>query len=392
MQDFHYLIIGGGITADAAVKGIRSVDGENSIGIISNESDPPYTRPLLSKGLWKGEKEGSVWRNTEEKNAKVILSRSVVFIDPTERTVKDDHDERYSYQKLLLATGGTVNRLPFDAEGIIYYRTYQDYKTLQQQAEKAKHIVVIGGGFIGSEIAASLAMNNHKVTMVFPDQSIGSRVYPSTLADFLNSYYREKGITIMNGEQVSAITKNNSGYVLQTKSGKTLEADVVVAGIGIKPETALAQQTGITVSNGIDTDEFLRTNQPDIYAAGDVANFFSPALGKRMRVEHEDNAVSMGEVAGKNMAGGTEKYTHLPFFYSDLFDLGYEAVGELDARHEMVEEWRDPNREGVVYYLDSGRVRGVLLWNTWNQVDHARELISQPGPFTKETVKGLLPR
>ena len=392
MQHFHYLIIGGGMTADAAAKGIRSLDQENSIGIISREDHPPYSRPPLTKALWKGDPEESIWKKTEEKNVTLLLSRSVVTLDPSERMVIDDKDEKYSYEKLLLATGGMINHLPFEAEGIIYYRTYADYKNLRQQTEKSNNILVIGGGFIGSEIAAALAINKKKVTMIFPDRSIGSRVYPAALAAFLNSYYQSKGVEVIANDEVVSLSKSNGSYSIKTKGGKSLQAGVVVAGIGIKPDISLATKTGINVSNGIDTDEFLRTNHPDIYAAGDVANFYSPALGKRIRVEHEDNALTMGEMAGRNMAGGTEKYTHLPFFYSDLFDLGYEAVGELDARHEMVEDWKEPNTEGVIYYLEKGRVRGVLLWNTWNQVDNARELISQPGPFDARNVKGLLPK
>ncbi|MEO5675133.1 MAG: FAD/NAD(P)-binding oxidoreductase [Chitinophagales bacterium] len=391
MQNFHYLIIGGGMTADAAVKGIRSVDDKNSIAIISREDYPPYSRPPLSKALWKGDAEESIWKKTEEKNATLLLSRSVTHIDPSERMVQDDRDEKYSYEKLLIATGGTVNLLPFDADGIIYYRTYNDFKILRRKSEKAKHIVVIGGGFIGSEVAAALAMNNHKVTMIFPDAAIGARVYPKGLAEFLNSYFEEKGVTIMNNDEVISISKINDAYTIKTKSGKNLEADVVVAGIGIKPDVSLTSKAGIAVSNGIDTDEFLRTSQPDIYAAGDVANYYAPALGKRFRAEHEDNALMMGAHAGKNMAGASEVFTHLPFFYSDLFDMGYEAVGELDSRHEIVEDWKVPFQEGVIYYLENSKVRGVLLWNTWNQVENAREIIRQQGDINARTVKGLLP-
>ena len=154
----------------------------------------------------------------------------------------------------------------------------------------------------------------------------------------------------------------------------------VIAGLGIVPSVELARQAGLTVSDGIEVDERLRTSQPEIYAAGDVAQFFNPALGKRMRVEHEDNANTMGKVAGQNMAGADLRYDHLPFFYSDLFDLGYEAVGDVDARHETVVDWKEEFREGVVYYLDGGRVRGVLLWNTWGQVDAARALIAAAWP------------
>ena len=165
----------------------------------------------------------------------------------------------------------------------------------------------------------------------------------------------------------------------------------MIAGLGIVPNVELARQAGLAVSDGIEVDERLRTSRPEIYAAGDVAQFPSPALGKRMRVEHEDNANTMGKIAGQNMAGADQPYEHLPFFYSDLFDLGYEAVGDVDARHETVVDWKAEFREGVVYYLDGGRVRGVLLWNTWGQVDAARALIAEPGPFRPEQLKGRLP-
>lgn len=137
-------------------------------------------------------------------------------------------------------------------------------------------------------------------------------------------------------------------------------------------------------------DELLRTSNPDIYAAGDVANFYSPALEKRMRVEHEDNANVMGEAAGRNMAGQSEPYHHQPFFYSDLFDLGYEAVGELDSSLDIIEDWVEPFRKGVIYYLREGRVRGVLLWNTWGQVAAATQLIAEKATHTSETLLGRI--
>jgi NADPH-dependent 2,4-dienoyl-CoA reductase/sulfur reductase-like enzyme len=168
--------------------------------------------------------------------------------------------------------------------------------------------------------------------------------------------------------------------------------DGVVAGIGIQPNSQLAQEAGLAVDNGIVVDEFLRTSQPDIYAAGDVAAFNDQTLGVRRRVEHEDNANTMGRLAGRAMAGGVTPYQHLPFFYSDLFELGYEAVGDVDARLEMVADWTEPYREGVVYYLQAGRVRGVLLWNVWEQVDAARQLIAEPGPFQPADLKGRLPQ
>ena len=179
--------------------------------------------------------------------------------------------------------------------------------------------------------------------------------------------------------------------MLRTKSGEKVEVDGIVAGIGIEPNVDLAKAAGLRVENGVVVDEFLRTDRHEIFAAGDVANFYNPALGKRLRVEHEDNANTMGTAAGRNMAGKDQPYHHLPFFYSDLFDLGYEAVGDLDGRMQTVEDWKEPFREGVVYYLRDGRVRGVLLWNVWEQVDNARKLIAEPGPFRPQDLKGRLP-
>jgi NADPH-dependent 2,4-dienoyl-CoA reductase/sulfur reductase-like enzyme len=144
------------------------------------------------------------------------------------------------------------------------------------------------------------------------------------------------------------------------------------------------------VENGIVVDKHLLTSAPDIYAAGDVANFFHSALGKRVRVEHEDNAVRMGKLAGRNMAGAAEPYTHIPMFYSDLFELGYEAVGELSSKLETVADWQEPFKKGVVYYLGEGRVRGVLLWNVWDFVPEARALLNAPGPFRAADLKGRL--
>lgn len=378
------------MTADAAVKGIRQVNSSDTIGIISGEAHPPYNRPLLSKALWKGEPLEKIWRGTPAENVSLVLSRAVISIDPVKKVVLDDAGVSSSYGKLLLATGGRVRRLPYDVEGIIYFRTLDDYRNLRALADRGQSFVVIGGGFIGSEIAAALAMNGRSVTMVFPENGIGARAYPPALSQFLNEFYRSRGVRVLANTTVAGIERRNSAYVVETAEGTELEAEGVVAGIGIQPNQEIAQSAGLEVGNGIVVDEFLRTTQPDIYAAGDVASFYSSALDKRIRVEHEDNANVMGEIAGKNMAGQTIPYRHLPFFYSDLFDLGYEAVGELDARHQIVEDWTDEFHEGIMYYLNEGRVRGVLLWNTWGQVDAARALIAEKGPFTPQNVMGHL--
>jgi 3-phenylpropionate/trans-cinnamate dioxygenase ferredoxin reductase subunit len=379
------------MTGDAAVKGIRSVDKKGSIALIGAEKEKPYDRPLLSKKLWKGEPFDKIWRHTPEKDLHFYLGRRVTSLEPNTKRITIDRDEEISYDKLLLATGGTVRKLPFKVEGIIYFRTVEDYQLLRGLTDKKTNFLVIGGGFIGTEVAAALAMNDKKVTMIFPEKGIGDRNYPQGLSNYITKYYRDKGVIVMPEEGIEDITGSSGNYLVKTKSGKELRFDGIVAGIGIQPDAELAQKAGLTVENGITVDEYCTTSDPNIFAAGDVANFYNPALDKRVRLEHEDNANMMGECAGKNMAGEEVKYEHLPYFYSDLFDLGYEALGEMDSRHEIVADWKDENKEGVLYYLNGGRVRGVLLWNVWEQVPNARALIGAPGPFTKDNVKGVIP-
>jgi len=389
MKTYRYLIVGGGLTGDAASRGIRELDADGSIGLISMEVDPPYMRPNLSKGLWKGRPVEKIWRKTEER-AELILGRRVTTLDPGKQTVLDDQGKEYSYEKLLLATGGFPNRLPFGAEDIIYYRDFQDYQQLRKLADEKEHFTVIGGGFIGSELAAALTMVGKKVTMIFLEDAINGLVFPDDLAHYLNDYYREKGVEVITSDSVTSVQREGESIVVRTRGGRTIETDGVVAGIGIRPNVSLAEEAGIKIDDGIVVDEHLLTSSPDIYAAGDVVNFFHPGLGERVRVEHEDNAVFMGKLAGRNMAGADEKYDHIPMFYSDLFEHGYEAVGETSSKMETVTDWQEPFKKGVIYYLENGRVRGVVLWNFWKQVNNARALLLEKGPFKAEDLMGKI--
>lgn len=387
---YDHLIIGAGMAGEAAAQAIHAVAPDASIGMLGAENHPPYARPPLSKALWKGEAENDIWYPVADTGAQLHMGRRAVSIDADAHRVRDEHGDEYHYGKLLFATGGSPRRLAFAGDRVLAYRTIDDYHRLREIAVKGAHIAVVGGGFIGCEIAAGLAMNGVKVSMIFPEDRLGARVYPQGLSAFIGDYYREHGIEIHSGRLVKGGAQHGDKVSLELDDGSTLEVDGVVAGMGIVLDVELARSTGATVDNGIHVDECMRSTVPDIFAAGDVANFPSQALGKRVRVEHEDAALSTGRIAGLAMAGKPEPYGQLPFFYSDLFDLGYEATGTLDNRLELVEDWVTPNREGVVYYTEAGRVRGVLLWNVWDRLDAARALIAEPGPHDAASLRGRI--
>jgi 3-phenylpropionate/trans-cinnamate dioxygenase ferredoxin reductase component len=386
-QSTRYLVVGGGMTGDAACKGIREHDADGSILLVGAEAHPPYKRPPLTKGLWSGGDEAKIWRGTEEAGVDLRLGRTIASLDPGARTAVDDHGDEYAYERVLLATGGRPRTVAGWSGDVVYYRTLDDYRRVRGLADSGASFVVIGGGFIGSELAASLASNGCRVTMVFPDPGVCARLFPAGLSEFVTAYYRERGVEVLAGETVSGVEDG----VVRTGSGAELRADVVVAGLGIEPATDLAAAAGLPVDEGIVVDEYGRVDgRDDVFAAGDVARFPIALLGRSGRVEHEDHANSHGKLVGANMAGAGERYDHLPFFYSDLFDLGYEAVGDLDSRLRTVEAWQEPNRKGVLAYVDdAGRPRGFLLWDVWGKVDAARDLIAAGEPIDEDVLGGL---
>ncbi len=391
MAEYRYLIVGGGMTGDAAARGIRAVDSSGSIGMFTGEPDPPYKRPLLSKGLWKGKTLDQAWCGTDKLDADLRLGTKIVRIDPARKKALDSKGVEHSYEKLLLATGGTPRRLEFGTRNVLYYRTMQDYLRLRSMTEHGRRFAVIGGGFIGSEIAAALAMNGKETVMIFPENAIGARMYPPALSQYLSRYYREKGVEVLADERVTGIAEEESGTRLTLQGKGAITVDGVVAGVGILPNVDLAREMKLEIEEGgIAVNERLQSGAPDTFAAGDAAAIFQPALGSFQRVEHEDNALKMGEAAGRSMAGDPASYRHLPFFYSDMFDAGYEAVGELDARSDMYADWIEPFQKGVIYYLKNGRVRGVLTWNIFGRMDEARALIAEPGLFKPVDLKNRI--
>ena len=397
MPDYRYLIVGGGMTADAACRGIRDHDADGSIGLVGEEPDPPYSRPPLSKGLWQGKDEASIWRGTADLGVELHLGRTVLSLDLDARRATDDRGETYGYERLLLATGGRARRLPGDGDdAVIYFRKLGDYRRLRALADQGADFVVLGGGFIGSEIAAALTMVGRNVTQVFPEPGIGARIFPAELAGAVTDLYRSKGVEVHAGERVEAIERAGSRVIVRLEGGRSVEGDAVVAGLGIEPATELAAAAGLAVADGIIVDEHARAgvgrqHGGDVFAAGDVARFPAKALGTDLRVEHEDHANSHGRAVGANMAGADAPYDHLPFFYSDLFELGYEAVGEVDSRLDTVAEWAEPNRKGVVCYVDAERrPRGFLMVDVWGKVDAATAVIAAAEPVEEATLRNLI--
>lgn len=383
---YTYLIIGGGMTADAAVQGIRSLDMTGRIGILTQENDPPYDRPPLTKELWFGKPLETIWRKTEQHHVNLMLGKTAISIDPGAHTVIDESGAIYTYDKLLLATGGTPKRLDCFNEGVIYYRTHGDYLHLRNLYAEGNNFVVIGGGFIGTEIAAALAMNGKNVTLIFKERTLGAQHFPKKFSQFLSAYFTEQGVRLVPGQTIQSVTPVHTKWKVITSHDEAFFADGVIAGLGIHPNIQLAQAAGATVDNGIVVDEYLHTSLADVWAAGDVANFYCPHLEKRVRIEHEDAANSMGKAAGLNMAGACSSYTYLPFFYSDLFDLSYEAIGEIASDMQILEDWIDPNLRGTIYFLKDGKLRGALLLGVWDQIPKIREIIASQQPFSLPAV------
>lgn len=324
----------------------------------------------------------------------LALEEKITSLDASKKTVADEKGNTYRFEKLLIATGGVPRKLPIpgaDLDGIRYYRYLDDYLRTREKAKEGSSAVVIGGGFIGSEIAAALAINKVHVTMVYPEPYICSRVFPEGLGRAMQSRFMERGVEIVRDVPASFSQKGDL-FMTKTKQGGELESEMVIVGIGIAPSMELARGAGLETGDGIIVNEYLQTSNPEIYAAGDNAFFPYQALGRPMRVEHWDNALNQGRWAGRNMgagAGALEPYAYMPYFFSDLFEFGYEAVGDVDSRLETFADWRKENDTGVVYYLEGGKVRGAMMCNVWGKVDAARELIKKGGPMPAEDLRAV---
>ncbi|MDF3130971.1 FAD/NAD(P)-binding oxidoreductase [Kiritimatiellaeota bacterium B1221] len=380
-----YLIVGGGMAADAAIRAICEREPEADIALLSSESSLPYDRPPLSKSLLTDPEAtaDAVIADPEpyESTVQVFLGRRAERLEPSTHCVMDNRGERHGYGKLLLATGGTPRKLPQQSQRVICYRTLSDYKRLEAQIAPGQRIAIIGDGFIGSEIAASLAQRDCDPFMIFPHAHIGADRFPESLAMHLDELYQSHAVDLLPGQRVTGIESSGESLVVVTDGGGRYAADFAVAGMGIDPNVDLAIAAGLKVDDGIRVNDHLQTSHPDIYAAGDNASAYRKELDRYERIEHEMNAIKMGKAAGRAMAGDEEvSFAQTPLFYSDIFDQGFEAVGDLNADLDMIEDWQDGLNKGVVYYLEDKKIQGVLLWNIFGKTDEARTLM-RGGPI-----------
>lgn len=390
-SNYDYLIIGGGMAADTAARGIREQDSFGSIGILSADSDEPYTRPALTKKLWTDSTftEDQVALNTtkETKNTTLKLKTTVTAIEREDHRVLLEDGTSIGYKKLLLVTGGEPKRIdgPED-EKVIAFREWSDYRRLRNFSGNNQHVVIVGGGYIGAELAAGLVQNNTKVTLIYPDKILGSSQFPSELAKEYEASFREAGVELLNGRRAESYTKEDEKFTLLLDDGSTVEGDAIVIGLGVSPRISLAEQSGLKIEDGVYVDEYLRTKDPDIWAAGDIAFYPDKILG-RTRIEHVDHARKSGKAAGKAMAGSGEAYTYTPYFYSVVFSISWKAMGTLDSSLTTLIDDVDGGK--VVYYLDDNLPVGILTWNIEPDLDTLRSILSDP-PIDPQTLRGMI--
>lgn len=379
-EHHQFVIVGAGMAADAAAHGIRDQGAEGSIAILGEESTIPFPRPALSKKLWTDPDftvENTALDTVRDTDALLHLETRVVGVDTDAHEVRTEDGRTLRYDKLLVTTGGHPRTIPALPPGdrVLYYRTLTDYQRLRGLVHDRPHVAVVGGGYIGTEIAAALVQQDCRVTLLHPDEVLSGPMFPAPLARDFQRRFTDAGVEVRGGARVAGGAESADGVRLELEGGGSVEADLVVVGLGIEPATSFLEGVvDLAEDGGVLVDERLRTSAPDVHAAGDVATYPDPVLG-RTRVEHVDNATTMGEAAGRILAGSEEPYDHTPMFYSDVFDLGYQAVGTLDA---SLETFVDEVEGGAVaYYLSSTEVVGVLLWNLDVGVDEATELLAK---------------
>ena len=392
-----YLIIGGGLAGAMAAEAIRERGAGGRVVIVTEDHERPYHRPPLSKEFLRGDQDRKEvfvhppeWHN--EQGVELMTRTRATALDPQQHQVTLEDGRTLTYKKLLLATGGIPKRLDIpgaDLDGIYYLRSLDDSEAIKSAAAKAKHAAVIGGSFIGVEVAAALVHYKVDTTMIVKGKTIWDTFVPHEVAQFFQQTLADHGVKFLTEDQAARILpqagQRRAGQVA-TKGGHTVGGDIVVAGIGVSLNRALADAALLDydkTTQGVVVNEYLQTSDPDIYAAGDIAAFPDPVFGRR-RVEHWDTALSQGKTAGANMAGAQEPYDHVQYFFSDLFDLGIEVLGNPQADAHTIVRGKMEDRSFAVLYLDGSRdvVTAALTVNRPpEELDQYRVLIRQQAPL-----------
>ncbi len=372
MDAAKYVIVGGGLAGFNAIPAIRERDAEGRILLVTDEKERPYDRVPLSKRYLQGalSRDGVFLRPPEfyeEKHVELLTQRRAAALDTRAKTLLLDDGRAIRFEKLLLATGGSPRRLPLpgaDLAGIHYLRTLEDSDALKQAMAHTRSLAVVGGGFIGCEVAAAGVMKGLDTTVIEVGPYLLNIAFDEPTGRWVMGYLGAKGMHVRCGERATKFLEDG-GRVrgVETSSGATVPADLVVVGVGLVPNTDLAKAAGLQVDNGIMVNERLETSAPDIYAAGDAARFYAPVFERHLRVEHYDVAVRHGKVAGANMAGAAQSFTELPYFFSDMFELRIRVHGTL-ADHDriLLRGERKLTEQGgfLQFYLKGDRIMAYL--------------------------------
>jgi NADPH-dependent 2,4-dienoyl-CoA reductase/sulfur reductase-like enzyme len=372
MQKLKYLIVGGGMVAgyaakELAAKGLKT--GE--LAIVSSDIALPYERPPLSKGFLSGKENeagilisGADWYR--ENGIEVRLDTVVEQIDPNRKILHTNSAEEFECEHLLLATGARARKLDVpgnDLGNVFYLRSLKDSETIRSQSSSAKEAVVIGGGFIGMEVASVLAQKNIRTTMVIREDRVWSRVFTPLMSAFFEQYYASRGVHIVKEAQINSLEGKDAVRAVLLSNRKKIPCDLVVVGVGALPVMELAEKAGLAVENGIVVNEYLETSQPGIYAAGDVANYPDAIFGKRRRLEHWDNAVSQGQHWARLVFGEKKPFVHVPYFFSDVFDLSYELWGDAAESSETIVRGDSHTSSFSVWWLKEDRLAAAFVMN-----------------------------
>ncbi len=384
MQKTEFLIVGGGIAAAYCASELIKRGAEGSIVVATREGEPPYERPPLSKDYLRGEsKREDAYVNPvewyEENGVELRVRTNVMSIDPAARTAKLQGGEEVGFDKALLATGAMVNILRFEGaelEGIHYLRAFGNSDAIRDEAREAGRVVLVGGSYIGCEVAASLTALGVECTIVMMEEVALAESFGEEAGRFFEAVLREHGVEVIGGEAVEAFEGDGRVQAVVTQSGRAIEGGMVVVGAGVRPDTMLAQRAGLEVDDGIVCDAKLESSAPGIFAAGDVCSYDSVIHGRRLRVEHWDVALQQGRHVAATMLGSEEPYQELPYFFSDLADwASLEYVGPAYDWDEVVFRGDVDSGEFSAWYLKDGRVKGALSVERSEDLIHARRLI-----------------